>query len=162
MNGMRRQSMWYGSVGSLPSSNGSIAYTSPSSSMSHVPAMYQQQHSSPPPMQQAPAYGGPPPGQQVSPQPIPPQPHMYQHQQQHPHGHAYGQVPPPQNYGHPQPQHPQQYNFNEPLYQTSRASRPSQQFASWGGYGGPAVQNTLDEENAVPPNSNPWDIAPKK
>ena len=154
--------MWYGSAGSLPSSNGSISYTSPSSSMSHVPTMYHQQQSSPPMQQaQATAYGAPPTGQQMSPQAVPPQPNMYPQQQQHPqHGHSYGQMPPPQHYHQPQPQ--QQFSFNEPVYQTNRPARPSQQFAAWGGYGGTTVQDTLDEENAVPPNSNPWDIASKK
>ena len=139
---MRRQSMWYGSVGSLPSSNGSVSYTSPSSSMSHVPTVYQQQQSSPPPVQpaQATAYGAPSTGQQVSPQAVPPQPNMYQQQQQH----------------------PQHVAFNEPVYHPNSSARPSQQFAAWGGYGGPTVHNTLDEENAVPPRSNPWDIAPNK
>lgn len=156
MNGLRRQSMWYGSVGSVPSSNGSISYTSPQQAMAHPSALYQHQQSSPPPMQQ-PAYGAPV-RQQTSPQGIPPQPQIYQPQQQ--------AMPPPQMYGqHAPPQHyQQQFSFNEPVYHGNQvhATAPNQQFAAWGGYGGPAVANTLDEENAVPPKSNPWDISRKK
>ena len=39
------------------------------------------------------------------------------------------------------------------------AHRPSAQFAAWEGYGGSGGRpDTLDEENAVPPNSNPWNL----
>lgn len=35
---------------------------------------------------------------------------------------------------------------------------PSQQFANWSGYAGHAQPGSLDDEDAVPPESNPWDI----
>jgi hypothetical protein len=150
MPGMRRTSMWYGSNGSNPSSNGSIAYTSPTQSISHAPASYQHSQASPPPIQQPTTYGLP-------------QPNMYQNQYQHhpvQHSHTYGPGPtPPQQYR--QPQFRQQFNFSEPVYHPKPAAPPppNQQFAAWSGYGGPTVPNTLDEENAVPPKANPWNIS---
>ena len=47
----------------------------------------------------------------------------------------------------------QQFSFGQ---QTLPHTHPSLQFASWGGYGGPSMPDTLDEENAVPPNTDPW------
>lgn len=58
MNGVRRQSMWQqSSIGSVPSSNGSIgsiAYSSPAQRLAQVAASYQQ---TPPPMRQTPSFG---------------------------------------------------------------------------------------------------------
>ena len=60
------------------------------------------------------------------------------------------------------PQFNQQFSFNDPSAAPRQQlppqfSAPSQQFASWGGYSRASMPDTLDEENAVPPNSNPWD-----
>lgn len=54
------------------------------------------------------------------------------------------------------------YQGNSQAYALNRPNHPTQQFASWSGYGGPGgAPDTLDEENAVPPNSNPWNIDAK-
>lgn len=47
---------------------------------------------------------------------------------------------------------------NSHAYPHNRPSHhPTQQFAGWSGYGRPGgAPDTLDEENAVPPHSNPW------
>lgn len=63
---------------------------------------------------------------------------------------------------------PQPIPFTSPLgnaqaHATTRPPHhPTQQFASWSGYSGPGgAPDTLDEENAIPPNSNPWNIDAK-
>ncbi len=163
INGVhRRPSMWHhGSVGSNLSSNGSFSYTSP-----------QQQHqqrvsqTSPGYMQSSPSGGQ----QQAS--------SYMDHQHVSPPQH-YQQMAAPQflpqqgsvQYVHqpqqqptyqlaPQQQQPQQFTFNEPVYPAppSFSAAPIQQFANWGGYGGPSVPDTLDEENAVPPKLDPWEM----
>ncbi|KXS99650.1 hypothetical protein AC578_9916 [Pseudocercospora eumusae] len=158
----RRQSMWHhGSSGSIGSSHaGSMSYGSPQS-MPAGPWPYAQLS---PPVQQTPGLAHAQMAHQVSP---PPQ--FYQPQVGH-------QVSPPLVQGHPQPVQPahqqfQQgaYNFNQDLtppgqHQQSYFTQPTQthptaQFANWGGYSGAGGNpSTLDEENAVPPQSNPWDI----
>lgn len=100
-----------------------------------------------------------------------------QHYQQHP------VEMQPQYFGdqHAQQQHPrlQAFNFNDAptvvrpapfasaqgnshAYSLNRPRHhPTLQFASWAGYGGAGGSpDLLDEENAVPPNSNPWNIDP--
>lgn len=71
---------------------------------------------------------------------------------------------------HPQQQQPQfqqsTYDFNQAAFamnhHAGNSHRPSAQFANWGGYGGQLGQpSTLDDENAVPPDSNPWNIDAK-
>jgi hypothetical protein len=87
---------------------------------------------------------------------------QYQHTQQH-----YPQIQQPSfNFNEaPIAQQPpsfasQQWETHDPS--RSRPSHPNQQFASWSGYGGQgSAPDTLDEENAVPPNSNPWNIDAK-
>ena len=161
----RRQGMWqYGSVGSVPSSNGSISYQSPAGSTSHIAAAYHQNQQSPPPLQQTPSQNDHPQlVRQISPQQFPQQRNMYQPTAQYPvqQMNPYVQAQPqhqaqtPRNY----PQHQQQFSFNEPMYRKAGfPTAPNQQFAAWAGYGGPTVQNTLDEENAVPPKSNLWEF----
>lgn len=166
MTGVRKQSTWHhGSTGSIPSSNGSISYTSPAQSISHPAAMYQQHQQTPPPLQQTPSYGEAQMAQQISPPQFYQQPHVYQQQQQQQpqqfpvqHGNTFAlQQPPPPQQHYQQPQ--QQFNFSEPVYHNaSFPAAPRQQFANWTGYGGPSAPDTLDEENAVPPKSNPWEL----
>ena len=156
MNGVRRPSMWpQGSTGSVPSSNGSIVsmpYHSPQQQgVSQAPTMYQH---TPPPMRQTPSFGetsAVPPQFQQQPNVYQQQPHQYTHPNAH--GMNYSQAP-PQQYQ----QHQQAFNFSEPVYQNSSLTAPPrQQFAAWTGYGGVSGRSKLDGENAVPPNSNPWD-----
>jgi hypothetical protein len=87
-------------------------------------------------------------------------------------------------YGQQQyPQFQQQqpvFNFNEPVpfpqsppytsphgnahphSHNMASTHPNHQFSNWSGYGGQGgAPDTLDEENAVPPNSNPWNIDAK-
>lgn len=144
----RRVSTW-SSSSSIPSSNGTAAYYSPPQSMQQGPTMYQQSAPTMAPPQAS--YGDP---QQTSPQ-------MFQHQpsmlprQQYPvqPGPSYGQMGPPQ---YRQLQQPSQTVFNSSYRQSSLPTAPGQQFAAWGGYGVSAGSSNLDEENAVPPNSNSW------
>lgn len=158
MNGPRRQSLWHGSTGSIPSSNGSFSYQS-SPPFIQAPAVYQHQ-TSPQSVRQTPSFGE---NGTVLPQLSPPQyqqqPNLYQPgQYQVPHSMPYSQAPQQQ---YPQPQQ-QQFNFNESTFQNAAFSTaPNQQFATWGGYNGPFVQDTLDDENAVPPKINPWDLKQK-
>ena len=161
--------MWrpYGPMGSVSSSNGSIgsiSYHSPPNSLSVPPMMYQ---TTPPPMRQTPSFGeNSAPRYQPSPGLFQQQSHMHtqqqQYQQHQPAHHQaittssnYAAVP-PQHY---QPQPHQNFNLNEaPYHNASFVPPPSQQFAAWTGYGGPTVASKLDEDNAVPPNTNPWDL----
>jgi hypothetical protein len=147
----RRQSMW-GSVGSNPSSNGSFSYYSPQQvRMSNTSVGQAPQQTPPPLVHHSSSYDG----QQVSPPLFQPQPSIPQYQPQHGMQYAY-----PQQAFPPQPQQP--FTFNEPVYRnTNFGTAPNQQFANWGGYGGPSVPDTLDEENAVPPKSNPWEMNSK-
>lgn len=76
-------------------------------------------------------------------------------------------------YPQQQPQFQQPtYNFSQPpvavnhgmplMPHSGNSHRPSAQFANWGGYGGQGGQpSMLDEDNAVPPDSNPWNIDAK-
>ena len=170
MTSVRKQSMW-GSTGSVPSSNGSISYSSPAQSVAQAANMYQQHQQTPPPLQQTSSYGEQATmTQQINPPQFHQQPHSYfpqQHQQQQHQQYPVYQGPYSQPPAQPQPQQQQhyglpqqqQFNFNEPVYHNpSFSTAPRQQFAAWSGYGGPSAPDTLDEENAVPPKSNPWDV----
>lgn len=149
-NHARRASMW-ASVGSVPSSNGATAYYSPPQSMSQGPTMYQQRPPSMPPKQ--PSFGESGVPQQISPplyyQTQPPM----QSEQQYPAqpGLAYGQMHPQYQQGLPpvQPLDAGNSSYRAPSLPTA----PGQQFAAWSGYGFSSGPDTLDEENAVPPNS---------
>lgn len=162
---MRKRSVWAGSVSSHPSSNGSISYSTPPQ---HMANGYQQQPS-PPDLQQTLSYVDPGLGQRLSPSMYPPQPDSYPQQQQQqfhvPHDSVYTQLQqdPQQQQPYASASPPQQtFNFNEPFYQSppnaGSSTAPGHQFAAWTGYSGPVVQDTLDEENAVPPKSNAWDL----
>ncbi|KAF2484314.1 fungal-specific transcription factor domain-containing protein [Neohortaea acidophila] len=161
---MRKRSVWAGSVSSHPSSNGSISYSTPPQ---HMANGYQQQ--SPPDLQQTLSFVDPGVGQRLSPSMYPPQPDAYPQQQQQqfhvPHDSVYTQLQqdPQQQQSYASASPPQQtFNFNEPFYQSppnaGSSTAPGHQFAAWTGYSGPVVQDTLDEENAVPPKSNAWDL----
>lgn len=148
----RRASMW-GSNGSVTSSNGTTAYYSPPQGVLQGLPMYQQATPQMPPKQHS--YGDAPIAQQASP------PLFHQHPPMQPGqqytvqpGPAYGQ---PQGHFH-QPQFPAQpISFGDPSYRPpSFTHAPGQQFAAWGGYGVSSGPDTLDEENAVPPNSQSW------
>ncbi|KAK3725175.1 hypothetical protein LTR37_000686 [Vermiconidia calcicola] len=167
INDAQRQSSWHGSVGSVPSSNGRLSFqqSSPPQRMSQTSPAYQRHQQSSPPVpvqqqqQQAPGYGDQGTAQRISP------PAQFQHQpdtrahQQYPvhHGQSYGQ--PQQPHFHPSQHQP--YNFSEPVqHNAALAARPSQQFAAWTGYGGPPMAHAMDDENTVPPKSNPWELTP--
>lgn len=148
MNGMRKQSLWQGSIASA--SSGSISYSSPPQQIPQATNGYQQ---TPPQVQPTQHYLGNAGGRQMSP------PSFYpKHASSFSQPQEYWNMP----YSQPSQQYTQQsnVNFSEPAYQNTSAfgAAPSQQFAAWGGYGGPVVQDTLDEENAVPPEANPWDM----
>ena len=160
MNGNRRPSMWQqqGSTGSIPSSNGSISYHSPPQGVAHPSAMYQPPPP-PPQMPQIPSFNEAGLAQRISPPQFHQQPNLYPQQQyQVPQNIQFSQ--PHQQYQHPQPQSYQQFNVNDPAFANPAFSqRPSQQFATWTGYGGVSVHDKPDDENAVPPKSNPWDLS---
>lgn len=162
----RNQGMW-GSVSSVPSSNGSISFYSPHG-VALAPTMQQQPlQPTPPALHQTPSYSEPALSRQVSHEKRQVSPEQFQQQQ--------GMFPPPQSvqYGNafappqPQPQQTpqqhfqqiqQQYSFNEPVFHApAYLTAPHHQFGAWSGYAGPTVANTLNEENAVPPESTPWD-----
>lgn len=170
LNGVRRQSMWQQSSIGSTSSNGSFLYSSPSQPISQGSSTYQQtppqflptphfgdtaQHStnrqsSPPRVRQTPSFGES--GftrqiSQVSPEQQYHQPTMYLSQPYHA----------PVGYQFPQPQQPFHFN-NRSRQQAHHSIAPIHQFSTWGGYGGPVVDNTLDEENAVPPKTYPWEL----
>ena len=170
LNGARKQSMWQqGSIGSLPSSNGSLSYGSPpqqilqaSNNYHHPPQLQQSQsfgengqtsnirQSSPPLVRQTQSFGesGLPP--QASPSQYPQQPNMYWQQQHAIPGYVFPQQ---------QSQQPPPFNFSD---HTTRQPAPSvvqnHFFSGWGGYDGPVVENRLDEENAVPPKTYQWEL----
>ncbi|KAF2171272.1 hypothetical protein M409DRAFT_63623 [Zasmidium cellare ATCC 36951] len=161
LEGTRRQSVWHSG------SSGSVGST--------------QAYQSPPSMQTPPGMPTPPgiPQQPVmSVQQTPPG---------LPHAHPIHHVSPPQFHQQPigpvsynmasfaagQQAYQQQHQYQQPAYNFNQmptpaqnapftmhqgnAHRPSQQFATWTGYGGIGGQpDMLDEENAVPPDSNPW------
>lgn len=152
MAGTRRPSMWQhtSSTGSIGSNNGSSRYGSPHNSAQGQP-LYQS-----PQMAQnytvAPAragYGDASTLQYYNPQP-------YQNPQQ-----LYQQPSP--NAQQVRPPGLSQSGSQEYTYTDATAAgqapifsmNPHSQFGTWGGYGGPSVPDTLDEENAVPPNSAP-------
>lgn len=161
LDGTRRQSVWH------PGSTGSIGNT--------------QSYQTPPSMQTSPGMPTPPGMHQQPTMPVQQTPHglSHTHPVQHVSPPEYHQQPiGPASYnmasfaaGHATyPQQPQfqqsAYNFNQMptppqnapfAVHQGNAHRPSQQFANWGGYGGVGGQpDTLDEENAVPPDTNPW------
>ncbi|KAK0973516.1 hypothetical protein LTR54_017323 [Friedmanniomyces endolithicus] len=144
MAGGRRPSMWQhnSSTGSLHSSNsGSIVYSSPHS-IPTGPAAYRQPsitayhmgygEAGQIPQATVPQYQAQqssfPPSLSIQP---------YEQQQQ------FFQQPSGQHFSFGEPPPTQQ----RPRY--TAHSHPNHQFASWGGYSGPSVSNTLDEENAA-------------
>ncbi|KAK5134941.1 hypothetical protein LTR08_005892 [Meristemomyces frigidus] len=141
MVGVRRPSAWTqtSSTGSVHSSNGgSIAYQSPQS-LPPGPAAYRQPSVTSHHMT---SYGEPGQVHQASPpqyyhqlDPLPQQPvQPYQQLSQHPSG---------QSFGFAGQQSAQQFQYPAP------SAPPSQQFASWAGYGGPPAADTSDQENAA-------------
>lgn len=159
MSGRRRPSMWQhtSSTGSVHSNGGSsyhsnngssVAYPSPQS----LPPGYR--HSS------VTAYnmGFGEPGQLPHASPPP-----YQHQQS-----PFRQSPGlPFDQAQQLFQQPggQSFSFGEQLpvqqhqYPANPHGNPHHQFGNWGGYAaGPSMPDTLDEETAVPPTSNPWNV----
>ena len=160
MAGVRRPSMWQhaGSTGSIGSNGSGPHYASP-----HNSAQGQSLYSSPPP--QAMQASPPPPGSgyQASTPPVQQypvqyhQPQPYFPQQAPAYPGAYMQPP-----AHAHPQHRPSFSFNDPAAAfpgQAVNTNPHAQFGAWGGYGGPAVPDTLDDENAVPPNTNAWETA---
>lgn len=141
----RRVSAW---AGSFSSSNGSTAYhSSPPQNTSQSHAVYQQTAPPRPSVQQG--YSDPGQSQQTNAamyqQPPLVQPHQQYFATQAP---QYAQMQQQYDrfqqpaYGNPL--------FSAPAYQTA----PGTQFAAWTGYGAVSSgPDTLDDENAVPPNS---------
>ena len=166
MAGVRRPSMWQhtsstGSLGSIHSSQyqspphdsaqGQPVYSSPHNSAQGRP-LYQSPHNS---------AQGPQFYQQTAPAVQPMQSHTGYNE-------PLAHVSPPAHQHRPSIAglYGQPGAYPPSLQQPSAAPRqqlppqfpaPSQQFASWGGYSRASMPDTLDEENAVPPNSNPWD-----
>jgi hypothetical protein len=159
MAGTRRPSVWQtNSSGSIGSNNSGSAFGSPNNSVVGQP-MYQ----SPPAIQ---SFGdvstasnyvaaGPSRTYNSSPQYPPQDPNAYQRR---------GSTMQPNFARRPSavplsaPQQSQPYSYNNasssmqpPVFNMN----PQSQFGAWGGYGGPSRPDTLDEENAVPPNSGP-------
>ena len=146
--GPRRPSMWshHNSTDSVQSSNGgSFGYPSPQSLPSGPPTYHRPSVSS----HHMSSYGESGQGHHPTSPP-------YYHQQdpllEQP------MQPYQQLFQQPSGQH---YNFNgqasaqQHRYPPQPAA-PSQQFAAWGGYSGLSAQDILDEETAVPPDSNLW------
>ncbi|KAI7110670.1 hypothetical protein KC352_g36175 [Hortaea werneckii] len=146
----RRPSMWHASSSAssvTSSSAASQAYRSPqsltSSSAVHRQPSITAHHMA--------SFGDSGPAPQVTPP-------LYYHQQ------APSQQPPMQPWETQtsffEPSGGQAFSFGQPVSQPGRSSahgNPNLQFANWGGYGGASsVPDTLDEENAVPPNAQSW------
>lgn len=152
-NQARRVSVW-GSNGSISSSNGTVtSYYSPPQHVAHGHMTYQQPAPQMPSKQLS--YGEPGMPQQSSPPLYQQQPPM-QPRQQYPvlQGPSYVQTQ-PQYQQHPQAG--QHITSDNPTYrQPSVPTAPGQQFAAWGGYASSSGPDTLDQENAVAPNSNTW------
>nr|POE71409.1 positive regulator of purine utilization [Quercus suber] len=160
MQGKRRPSMWlqHDSTGSTGSgSNGTMPYQP--STMSYASSPYSQ-----PAASRGPSFGEAGQAPQGNPSHYFQQPYPYQQTDgyqarpvqfdpQHVHkGDAYQAqlvqpIPQFQTQAHQTSPPPLSYN-----------AMPSHQFANWGGYTGPSHPDTLDEENAVPPTSNPWTL----
>jgi hypothetical protein len=156
MAGTRRPSVWQtNSSGSVGSNNSSSTFSSPHNSVVGQP-MYQ----SSPGIQ---GFGDMPPANNYvaagpsrtfnsSPQYQPQDPNAYQRR---------GSTMQQSYTGRPsssQPSASQQFNYNPApasMQQPVFNMNPQSQFGAWGGYGGPSRPDTLDEENAVPPNSGP-------
>ena len=154
MAGTRRPSVWQtNSSGSVGSNNSGSNFGSPHNSVVGQP-MY---HSSPPipSFGEAPNYvaAGPSRAYNSSPGYQPQDPSAYQRR---------GSTMQPNFARRPSavPMSGPQQQFS---YNTASSSmqppvfnmNPQSQFGAWGGYGGPSRPDTLDEENAVPPNSGP-------
>lgn len=153
MAGTRRPSMWQtSSSGSIGSNNSGGNLGSPNNSIVGQP-LYQ----SPPPIPNfadphatsnyvATAPFNPPSYQQQ-------QPDAYQRRGSSVQQDYSGR---PSNSRQTMPQ-PFAYNSNATSMPQSSfpQTNPHSQFGAWGGYSGPSVPDTLDEENAVPPNSGP-------
>ncbi|KAK6443267.1 hypothetical protein LTR95_000092 [Oleoguttula sp. CCFEE 5521] len=149
MAGVRRPSMWQhaNSTGSVGSNSSSQHFSSPHNSVQGQP-VYQ----SPPPMQahgisnyvDAGAAG------QVSPPTYPPQAQQLYQQP----GSGYSTSFPGQVSYSQAPMQPQPFAYGDPsasFHRPSISTAPHSQFGNWGGYSGPSVPDTLNEENAVPP-----------
>lgn len=158
LEGARRQSVWQSSPpGSVSSSSaGGVHYHSPSA----MPPSGLYQQPAMPLQTPAPVLTHAHPSAHSSPPPYVPQ-----SSQQQANGPAsFGMVDfssPVSNYqAQPQPQfQPAMYNFAQAPNIPQHSHRPSTQFANWGGYSGIGGQpDTLDDENAVPPDANPWNI----
>lgn len=155
--GTRRPSVWQTNSSSSVGSNGSgSAFGSPNHSV-----VGQSMYQSPPPMQSfgdasaTANYVAAPPARGYSSSP------QYQ-QDQNSYQRRGSTIP--QNYaGRPSSAQlsppAQQFGYNNasaPLQQPQYFNmNPQSQFGAWGGYGGPSRPDTLDEENAVDPNSGP-------
>ncbi|TKA72063.1 hypothetical protein B0A55_06658 [Friedmanniomyces simplex] len=148
MSGRRRPSIWphTSSSGSVHSSNGSIQFSSPQTLPPGSTAYRQPSITA----YNMTSYGN----SGMPPQTSPPQHHYSAHnftqQPVQPFEQQQQQQQQQQQavfHGHPI----QQYSFNEPPVRERHPNfnmPPSQQFAGWGGYGGPSAADTLDEENA--------------
>lgn len=160
LSGTRRPSVWQThSSSSIGSTGSGSAFGSPNNSV-----VGQSMYQSPPPIQSfsdgsANAnYVAAPPARGFSSSP------QYQPQDQSSYQRRGSTIP--QNYsgrtssGGAQLSPPPQFGYNNaaaPLQQQQQYfnMNPQSQFGAWGGYGGPSRPDTLDEENAVPPNSGP-------
>ncbi|RMY11521.1 hypothetical protein D0867_08053 [Hortaea werneckii] len=146
----RRPSMWHASSSAssvTSSSAASQAYRSPQS-LTSSSAVYRQPSITAHHMAN---FGDSGPAPQVTPP-------LYYHQQ------TPSQQPPIQPWETQtsffEPSGGQPFSFGQPVSQPGRSSahgNPNLQFANWSGYGGTSsVPDTLDEESAVPPNSQSW------
>lgn len=146
----RRPSMWHASSSAssvTSSSTASQAYRSPQS-LTSSSAVYRQPSITAHHMAN---FGDSGPAPQVTPP-------LYYHQQ------TSSQQPPMQPWeiqtSFFEPSGGQAFSFGQPMSQPGRSSahgNPNLQFANWSGYGGASsIPDTLDEESAVPPNSQSW------
>ncbi|KAI7390472.1 hypothetical protein KC336_g16942 [Hortaea werneckii] len=148
----RRPSMWHASSSAssvTSSSAASQAYRSPQS-LNSGSAVYRQPSIAAHHMA---SFGDSGPAPQVTPP-------LYYHQQ------TSSQQPPMQSWETQtsffEPSGGQSFSFGQPASQPGRSSahgNPNLQFANWTGYGGASsVPDILDEENAVPPNAQSWNV----
>ena len=124
MDSARRQSMWQRSVGSIPSSNGSMSYSSSPEQFRRGPT----HQPTPPLLRQTSSFGVSEPRPHISPPLFHDSGNLYQPQ---------GQYPPQtdQTHAHSSYQQQQAFSSSGAAYQNSAFSTaPNQQFASWGGY----------------------------
>ena len=140
----------HNSTGSVHSNTGSFGYPSPQSLPPGSDAYRRPSVTS----QHLTSYGEPGQAHHASSPPYHHQSDPFSEQPVQPFQQMF-QQPSGQQFGFGRPSSAQQQRY------PPHSKAPSSQFASWGGYSGFSAGDTLDEENAVAPESSPWNFDDK-